>query len=169
MKIAVACDHRGYEAKRKLLPLLKQWGHDARDFGCDGSSMSDYPDFAIPASQSVAFGESEVAILVDGSGIGMSIAANKVIGVRAALAHDEITARISREYNHCNALCLGADLLSENQLRKIAEIFLTTDFADGRHLRRLAKIRELELTEARRCLAHAAQPCPQPHHAHKHA
>jgi ribose 5-phosphate isomerase B len=161
MKIAVACDHRGYEAKRKLLPLLKQWGHEPQDFGCDGSGMSDYPDFAIPASRAVAEGQCDAAILVDGSGIGMSIASNKVIGVRAALAHDEVTARIAREYNHCNALCLGADLLSESQFRKIVETFLTTPFADGRHLRRIDKIRELEQSEAKRTLA-----VPHLQHAH---
>ena len=94
MKLAVACEHRGYEAKRRLLPVLKKWGHQVTDFGCDAPGAVDYPDLAIPASRAVINGTAEAAILLDGSGIGMSIAANKVFGVRAALAHDEVTARI---------------------------------------------------------------------------
>src|SRR5215207_1736204 len=113
MKIALASDHRGYEAKRRLIPLLKKQGHELNDFGCDSPESCDYPDFAIPAAQSLAKNEADIAILLDGSGIGMSVAANKVKGVRAALVHDEFTARRAREHNHCNALCLGTDLLSE--------------------------------------------------------
>ena len=145
MKIAVAADHRGFEAKRKLLPLLKQMGHDAEDFGCDGTSSStDYPDFAIPAAQAVADGRCEAGIFLDGSGIGMSVAANKVKGIRAALAHDEVTARLSREHNHCNVLCLGSDLLNENEIRKIISVFLTTPFGEGRHARRVDKLKQFE-------------------------
>jgi ribose 5-phosphate isomerase B len=146
MKIAIASDHRGYEAKRKLMPMLKQKGHDVEDFGCDNAQSCDYPDFAVPAGKSVVEGQQDIGILLDGSGIGMSIAANKVKGIRAALVHDEVTARISREHNHCNMLCLGTDLLSEAQINKIVEIFLETPFSDGRHTRRLDKIRELEET-----------------------
>jgi len=144
MKVVVACDHRGYEAKRRLLPLLGKFGHHVTDIGCDSTSSCDYPDFAAPASRSVADGEYEVAILLDGSGIGMSIVANKIKGIRAALAHDEVTARQAREKNHCNVLCLGTDLLSEEQIRKIVEIFLTTPFQSGRHDQRVAKIVEIE-------------------------
>jgi ribose 5-phosphate isomerase B len=144
MKIAIASDHRGYEAKRKLIPVLKQRGHEVEDFGCDSAQSCDYPDFAVPACRSVVEGKQDVGILLDGSGIGMSIAANKVKGIRAALVHDEVTARRSREHNHCNGLCLGTDLLSEAQINKIVEIFLETAFSDGRHTRRLDKIRELE-------------------------
>ena len=147
MKLAVACDHRGYEAKRRLLPLLKKLGHEVEDFGCDGTQAVDYPDHAAPAARAVADGRCDAAILMDGSGSGMSVAANKVNGVRAALAHDEVTARRAREHNHCNALCLGTDLLSEDQIRNIVEIFLTTPFGDGRHARRVAKLRVLEEEE----------------------
>src|SRR5438128_11767765 len=133
MKLAVACDHRGYEAKRRLLPVLKRGGHEVQDFGCESPAQCDYPDFAIPACRSVISGQTEVAILMDGTGIGMCVAANKVRGVRAALVHDEITARTSREKNHCNVLCLGTDLLSEDQIRNIVEIFLATPWTDGRH------------------------------------
>ena len=101
-------------------------------------------DAAVPAGKSVIDGSHDVGIMLDGSGIGMSIAANKVKGIRAALVHDEVTARRSREHNHCNVLCLGTDLLSEAQINKIVEIFLDTPFADGRHTRRLDKIRQLE-------------------------
>jgi ribose 5-phosphate isomerase B len=145
MKIAVASDHRGYDAKRRLVvPALTRAGHRVVDFGCDGPDLCDYPDYGIPAARAVARNECEIGILLDGTGIGMSIAANKVAGIRAALAHDDVTARVSREKNHCNVLCLPADLISEMQLRDIVEIFLATQFTDGRHLKRLEKIRALE-------------------------
>jgi ribose 5-phosphate isomerase B len=144
MKIAIASDHRGYDAKRKLIPMLKQKGHEVEDFGCESAQSCDYPDFAFPAGKSIVEARNDVGILLDGSGIGMSVAANKVKGVRAALVHDEVTARRSREHNHCNVLCLGTDLLSEAQITKIVEIFLETAFADGRHTRRLEKIKQLE-------------------------
>jgi ribose 5-phosphate isomerase B len=144
MKIAIASDHRGFETKRKLIPLLKQKGHAVDDFGCDSATSCDYPDFAVPAGKSIVEGRNDVGIFIDGVGIGMSIAANKIKGIRAALVHDDVTARRSREHNHCNVLCLGADLLSEVQINQIVEIFLDTSFADGRHTRRLDKIRQLE-------------------------
>jgi ribose 5-phosphate isomerase B len=147
MNIAVACDHRGFEAKRRLLPTLKKLGHEVQDFGCDGSGSVDYPDFAVPVSRQVAAGGFDIGILLDGSGIGMSICANKVRGIRAALVHDEVTARRAREHNHCNVLCLGTDLLSEDQIRKIVEIFLSTPFGDGRHTRRVEKITRTETGE----------------------
>jgi ribose 5-phosphate isomerase B len=147
VKIAVACDHRGFEAKRRLLPVLKQHGHEVTDHGCEGTSACDYPDYAAPAARAVADGGAEVAILMDGSGIGMSIAANKVRGVRAALVHDEVTARRAREHNHCNVLCLGTDLLSEEQIRQIVQIFLSTSFGEGRHQRRVQKVTGIEVEE----------------------
>lgn len=147
MRIALASDHRGYEAKRRLVPALTKWGHNIEDFGCDGPSSCDYPDHAAPAARCVAAGNADIGILMDGSGIGMSVAANKVCSVRAALAHDEITARLAREHNHCNVLCLGTDLLSEDQIRKIVEIFLTTPFAHGRHIRRVQKVCQIETEE----------------------
>ncbi|HEY2585907.1 MAG TPA: ribose 5-phosphate isomerase B [Tepidisphaeraceae bacterium] len=150
MKLAVACDHRGYEAKRRLLPVLKQQGHEVIDFGCEGTVACDYPDFAAPAARAVADGQAEIGILMDGSGIGMSIAANKVHNVRAALAHDEVTARRAREHNHCNVLCLGTDLLSEESLRQIVQTFLSTTFGEGRHQRRVQKVTEIEQQERTR-------------------
>src|SRR5690242_17155902 len=147
MKLAVACDHRGYEAKRRLLPVLRQQGHEITDFGCEAPSACDYPDFAAPAARAVASGACEAAILMDGSGIGMSVAANKIHGVRAALVHDEVTARRAREHNHCNVLCLGTDLLSEELIRNIVQIFLTTEFGNGRHVRRVQKLLQIEQEE----------------------
>jgi ribose 5-phosphate isomerase B len=148
MKVAVACDHRGYDGKRKLLPALLRMGLEVQDFGCDGPSACDYPDYAAPAARAVASGACEIGILLDGSGIGMSIVANKIPGVRAALAHDEVTARRAREHNHCNVLCLGTDLLSEDQIRQIVDIFLTTPYVTGRHDRRVDKIAVVERESA---------------------
>jgi ribose 5-phosphate isomerase B len=150
MRIAVACDHRGYEAKRRLTPVLKAAGHAVEDFGCDGTSAVDYPDYATPAARAVAEGRADVGILMDGSGIGMSVVANKVQGVRAALVHDHVTARRAREHNHCNVLCLGTDLIGEDQVRQIVDIFLSTHFGDGRHARRIEKVDRVEAEEARR-------------------
>jgi ribose 5-phosphate isomerase B len=127
-----------------MLPVLKRLGHEVQDFGCDSSSSCDYPDFAAPAAKAVSEGKFDVGVLFDGSGIGMSVVANKICGVRAALAHDEVTARIAREHNHCNVLCIGTDLLSEEQLRMIVEVFLATPYQTGRHDRRIAKIAQLE-------------------------
>jgi ribose 5-phosphate isomerase B len=144
MKIAIASDHRGFEAKRRLLPVLNRAGHEVEDFGCDSPASCDYPLFAVPAARSVAAGKNEVGILLDGTGIGMSMAANKVRGIRAALVHDEVTARTAREKNHCNVLCLGTDLLSEDQVRNIVEIFLKTPWTDGRHTKRVEMVMEIE-------------------------
>lgn len=145
MKIALAADHRGYAAKRRLAQLLRQWQHQVEDFGCHTAARaSDYPDYAVPAAGAVAEGRCDAAILLDGSGIGMCIAANKIAGIRAALAHDEVTAHIAREQMHCNVLCLGADLLSEAGLTGIVQVFLTTQFGEGRHCRRVEKLKALD-------------------------
>ena len=144
MKVAVACDHRGFEPKRRLLPFLKKSSHEVQDFGCEDTASCDYPDFAVPVARAVATGSAEVGILLDGTGIGMSVAANKVKGIRAALVHDEVTARTAREKNHCNVLFLGTDLLSEDQIRKIVEIFLATPWTDGRHTARVKKVMDIE-------------------------
>lgn len=144
MIIAIACDHRGFDAKKKLIPFLKKLGHEVQDFGCESTSAVDYPDYAIPAARAVAAATCEFGILLDGSGIGMSVAANKVRDIRAGLVHDEITAHRAREHNHCNVLCLGTDLLSEHQIGKIVEIFLNTPCGEGRHTRRVEKLRDYE-------------------------
>src|SRR4029079_3194327 len=147
MKVAVASDHRGYEAKKRLIPVIRQYGHEVLDFGCESTAACDYPDVAAPAARAVADGQAEVGILMDGSGIGVSIAATKVRGIRAALVHDEVTARRAREHNHCNVLCLGTDLLGEEEVRQIVEIFLDTAYGDGRHARRVEKLKAVEAEE----------------------
>jgi ribose 5-phosphate isomerase B len=147
MKVAIASDHRGYDAKTRLMPWLKKLGHTAIDFGCEAPQNCDYPDYAAPAARAVATGQCDVAILLDGSGIGMSIVANKISGVRAALVHDDVTAVRAREHNHCNVLCLGTDLLGESQVRNIADIFLKTSYVEGRHDRRIEKIKKIEHEE----------------------
>ena len=144
MKVAVACDHRGFEGKKRLVTVLKSKGHHVSDFGCSSSGACDYPDYAVPAARSVALGEVDVAVLLDSSGIGMSVCANKVHGVRAAVALDEVTARVARDANHCNVLCVGTDLLPLDQMLKIVEVFLTTSCGSGRHARRVEKIMLLE-------------------------
>jgi ribose 5-phosphate isomerase B len=147
MKVAVACDHRGFDAKRKLLPLLQKLGHEVSDFGCHDTANVDYPDIGGPAAHAVADGKCEVGVLFEGSGIGMAIVANKINGVRAVLAHDEFSARRSREHHHCNIVCIGADLLSEDQIRNIVQIFLQTPTQTGRHQRRIEKIRQIEAAQ----------------------
>lgn len=145
MRIAVACDHRGYEAKRRVIPVLRKQNHEVEDFGCEGCGSVDYPDYGSIVAKLVASNKQDIGILLDGSGIGMCIVANKVPGVRAALVHDEVTARRSREHNHCNVLCLGTDLLSEDQIRDIIEIFLSTPYNyEGRHARRIEKVKQIE-------------------------
>ena len=144
MKIAIASDHRGYEAKKKILPVLQKLGHDVTDFGCDSTASCDYIDMAVPAARAVARGDAEVGLLFEGSGIGMSITANKVRGIRAALVHDEVTARRAREHHHCNVLCLGTELMSEDHIRSVVEIFLSATFQNGRHSQRVAKMMAIE-------------------------
>ena len=148
MRLVIASDHRGYQPKMRLIPVLAGLRFEVTDLGCDGTNNCDYPDYAAPAARMVAAGQADVAVLLDGSGIGMGIVANKVRGIRAATAHDEITARIAREHNHCNVLCVGTDLVSDKALAKVVEVFLTTAFSEGRHVRRVAKITEIEEAEA---------------------
>lgn len=155
MCIALGCDHRGYAAKRKLTLLLQKSGHEVRDLGCDGLTACDYPDYAGAVARAVAAGKCHLGILLDASGIGMSVAANKVPGIRAALVHDHVTARLAREAIHCNVLCIGIDLVNEDQLHKIVETFLISHFTEGRHVRRVNKITQMEAqathAECHRC------------------
>ncbi len=147
MKIAIGSDHRGFAAKEKIKAMLAQKGHEIHDFGTQAPNSCDYPDSAYPTCKSVTDGQSELGILLCGSGIGMSIAANKVRGIRAALCHDELTAEMSRRHNNANVLCLPADLIGEELTRRIVEIWLSTPFEGGRHDRRVRKIAGLEARE----------------------
>jgi len=144
MKIAIACDHRGYEAKELIKSLLQRGGHEILDFGANESKSCDYPDYAIPASKAVAAGQADRGVLICGSGIGMSITANKVRGIRAALCHDELTAQMSRKHNDANVLCLPAMLINDPLITRIVETWLATEFEGGRHERRVQKMMEAE-------------------------
>ncbi len=144
MKIAVGSDHRGFEAKQEVIAIISQLGHECVDVGTTNSNPIDYPDLAYLAATKVAKGEADRAILACGTGIGMSITANKIKGVRAALCHDELSAQISRHHNDANVLCLSGDLIGKVLLRKIVEVWLDTEFNGGRHLRRVRKIEAIE-------------------------
>jgi len=144
MKIVVGSDHRGFEAKKQIKAIITQLGHECVDVGTDSSDPVDYPDPAYLAAVAVSKKQAERAVLVCGTGIGMSITANKIKGIRAALCHDELSAQISRHHNDANVLCIAADLLGEVLLRKIVEVWLNTEFSGGRHLRRVRKIAAIE-------------------------
>ena len=147
MRIAVGCDHRGYAAKRELLPLLENLGHGVQDFGCDGCdgvSGVDYPDIAYPLAVAVASERCDLGVLIDGNGMGMTIAANKVHGVRAAVAQDEFSAQCAREQHHCNIIVVGADLIGGKDIHRIVEVFLRATIAGGRHAQRIKRIQQIE-------------------------
>ena len=147
MKIAVGADHRGFEAKERVKNLLRESGHEVVDFGTDSNKPCDYPDAAYPAARGVVEGKAELGILFCGSGIGMSIAANKVHGVRAALCHDELTTEMARRHNNANVLCLPADLIGEALMKRIVEVWLKTGFEGGRHEKRITKVASIERNE----------------------
>jgi len=155
MKIALACDHRGYKAKEDVKTYLRAKGEQVQDFGCDNAQSCDYPDSAFPAAESVAKRENDVAIMFCGTGIGMSIVANKVHGVRAALCHDELTAELSRLHNNTNVLCLPADLIGDALIHRVVDVWLDRSFESGRHQRRVGKIIDYENTHSPKCPEHA--------------
>src|SRR4051812_10441807 len=143
-KIALSADHRGSPGIRQLYDKLKREAQDVQLLGdCEGGP-SDYPDRAYLVGQAIAKGQADLGILICGTGIGMSIAANKIKGVRAAVVHDELTAQLSRSHNNANVLCLSADLLGQRLIEKIAEIWVGTEFEGGRHARRIRKIAAME-------------------------
>ena len=144
MKIALANDHRGYTAKEQIKAIVIERGHECIDFGTSDDNPVDYPDMAYEAAMAVAQKRAERAIMVCGTGIGMSITANKIKGIRAALCFDELSAQISRHHNDANVLCLAGDLVGAVALRKIVEVWLTTEFVGGRHQRRVNKIAAIE-------------------------
>ena len=144
MKIAIASDHRGFEAKEQIKAILTQLCHETTDFGTNDSNPVDYPDMAYLASMAISNNQADRAILICATGIGMSIAANKIKGIRAVLCHDELSAQISRDHNNSNVLCLSGDQINEVLLRKIVEVWLATDFSGGRHERRVNKIAAIE-------------------------
>jgi ribose 5-phosphate isomerase B len=144
MKIALGCDHRGFAAKQELLPLLRGRKHSVEDFGCHDVSGVDYPDIAYPLALAVASQEYDIGVLIDCNGIGMTMVANKVPGVRAATASDEFSARCARENYHCNIIGIGADLVAGKDIGKIVEVFILATVANGRHARRTEKLVHIE-------------------------
>jgi len=144
MKIAIGSDHRGFEAKQLIKAIVTQLNHECIDFGTNDSNPVDYPDPAYVAATAVSKNEADRAILICSTGLGMSMAANKIKKIRAALCHDELSARISRDHNDANVLCISSDQTGEILLRKIVEVWLNTKFSGGRHERRVRKIAAIE-------------------------
>jgi len=148
MKIAIAADHAGYEEKEKLKKTLDDLGVEYDDFGTVSTDSVDYPDYAKRVAESVARGDYEQGLLVCGSGTGMAIAANKVPGVRAAVAWNEDIARLAREHNDANVLSLAARFTPVDELERIVRAWFAAHFDGGRHQRRVDKIKEIEKEEA---------------------
>ncbi|MHC4698814.1 MAG: ribose 5-phosphate isomerase B [Planctomycetota bacterium] len=144
MKVALSSDHRGFAAKENLKSYLTAAGHEVADFGCDSPTSCDYPDTGITGALDVAEGLADFGIFFCGTGIGMSISANKVKGIRAALCHDELTAELSRRHNDANVLCLPADLIGAELIRRVVDVWLRTEYGGGRHARSLQKIADFK-------------------------
>lgn len=137
MKISIGCDHGGFDLKKEIVSLLKELGHDVNDAGCHSHGSVDYPDFARTVCSEVLEGRVERGILICGTGIGMSMAANRFHGIRAALCSDIFTARMSREHNDANVLCLGARVTGPGLALEMVKEWLVVPFAGSRHLRRI--------------------------------
>lgn len=144
MKIALACDHGGLNLKTLIAAYLKEHGYEVVDFGTNTTDSCDYPDHALPAAEAVASGECEKGILVCSTGIGVSIVANKVPGVRCAHCHDVYCAEFTRRHNNSNMLAMGEKVVGSGYALQIVETFLNTEFEGGRHERRVNKITAIE-------------------------
>lgn len=149
MRIALGADHAGFPLKTLVSKHLVDGGHEVIDLGTDSEVSVDYPSFCAAVGRAVVAGEADSGIVMGGSGQGEAIAANKVHGVRAALCHDEWTARFARLHNDANVLSMGGRLLGEALALAIVDVFLTTDFEGDRHVRRLQQIAEIEKEECR--------------------
>ena len=144
LKIAIASDHRGLKLQNPLIQSLQASGYQLLDQGTDSDQPVDYPDYARIVAEKVSKGEAERGILICGTGIGMSIAANKFEGVRAASCYDEVMVEMSRRHNDVNILCLPGDLIGDRSVDDLVKMWLKTEFDGGRHLQRIEKITELE-------------------------
>lgn len=144
MKIAIGCDHGGFKLKTAVVKHLQEKNIEVKDFGTYTEESCDYPDFAVQVSEEVVQGNFDFGIVICGTGIGISIAANKVPGARAALCHDTFSAHSTREHNNANILALGERVIGIGLALDIVDIFLSTDFQGGRHERRVSKISEIE-------------------------
>lgn len=143
-KIAIACDHGGYRLKLAVIQYLEKEGYAYKDFGCDSEDAVDYPDYCVLACESVVSGECERAILICGTGIGMSMCANKVHGIRAACCSDTFSARMTRLHNDANALCLGGRVVGEGLALDMVDLFLNTEFMGLHHSKRIEKVMQIE-------------------------
>ena len=150
MRIAVAADHAGFPLNERVIEELRARGHEIEDFGThDGSRPDDYPDYALAVGRAVQNGTADIGILICGSGVGASVAANKLRGVRAALCADTYSARQSREHDDCNVLCLGARVVGSELAMELVRAFVAARFnGEERHRRRLAKINDIERLNA---------------------
>lgn len=144
MKIALACDHGGLNLKNEIRKYLAENGYEYEDFGTETFGSCDYPDFALPAAEAVAMGKCDKGILICSTGIGVSMVANKVPGVRCAHCHDTYCAEFTRLHNDANVLAMGEKVVGVGYALKIVEKFLTTEFEGGRHQRRVDKITAIE-------------------------
>lgn len=144
MKIAISSDHGGVNIRQEIMSLMDEMEITYQDFGCDGSCSVDYPDYALPVAEKVAKGEYDFGILICGTGIGMSIAANKVTGIRCALVHDVFSAKATREHNDSNILAMGERVIGPGLAREIARVWLTSKYEGGRHDNRVNKITAYE-------------------------
>jgi ribose 5-phosphate isomerase B len=145
MKIAIACDHGALDLKNKVMAHLEQKGYEVVNFGTDTLASCDYPDFVGPAARAVACGECDKGIALCTTGIGVSIAANKIAGIRCALLSDKMSARLTREHNDTNMMALGAGVVGEMLALEIVDTWLETDFSHNeRHQRRIDKVMALE-------------------------
>jgi len=144
MRIAIGSDHGGYKLKEDIKKYIVEKGYTYKDFGCNSEESCDYPDFGFSAAEAVSKGEFDRGVLICKSGIGMSIVANKVKGIRAALCYNADVARKSREHNNSNVLVLSADEVSINTAKDILNVWLSTNFTEGRHIRRIDKITQYE-------------------------
>lgn len=144
MKIALGADHRGSQAVKMLADRLRSAGHEVSVMGSLSGEPCDYPESAYMVGNAVAKAEVDRGILICGTGLGMALAANKIKGVRAVTAHDELTAEMGRGHNNANIMCLSADLLGQKIIEKIVDVFLATAFEGGRHERRLKKVAAIE-------------------------
>jgi ribose 5-phosphate isomerase B len=143
VKIAIGADHAGYMLKEQVKAFLKSKDIDFKDYGTFKIESCDYPEYAYKVGQAIVNGEADLGILICGTGIGMSITANKIKGIRAALVHDEQTAKLSRQHNDANVLCMGGRILEEEAALKIVDVWLNTSFEGGRHEKRLKLINQL--------------------------
>ena len=144
MKIALGCDHGGYGLKCEIVKLLEAKGYEYQDFGCYSTESCDYPEFGEAAARAVASGECDKGIVICTTGIGISIAANKVAGIRCAHCADSLEAEMTRRHNDANMMAIGAGFTGKNMAERMVEVFLTTEFEGGRHQRRVDKMMALE-------------------------